>query len=65
MPDSDLFQRIQETFHELYCKEYGDVTHFYSFDTFNEMSPPNGSLNFLKDYGSNIIKSLLKVDSKG
>ncbi len=62
MPDSSLFQLIQERFNQFYVQEYGQVTHFYSMDTFNEMSPPSGESTFLANYGENVIKSLTNID---
>ena len=64
MPESPLFGIIQRKFHEFYVEEYGNISHFYSFDTFNEMSPPSENLNFLQSYGKNIIKRLKEIDSK-
>ena len=65
MPNSTLFRRIQLTFHESYIERYGKVSHFYAFDTFNEMSPPSGSLAFLASYGHSISASLAEMDPVG
>ena len=64
MPNSELFRLIQRRFHYHYVEEYGEVSHFYAFDTFNEMSPPTGNLDFIQRYGRNTIDSLLDVDEK-
>ena len=64
MPNSELFRLIQKRFHHYYVEEYGEVSHFYAFDTFNEMSPPTGNLDFIQRYGRNTIDSLLDVDEK-
>ena len=64
MPESPLFGTIQSRFNQFYKEEYGNVGHFYSFDTFNEMSPPSEDLNFLQSYGKNIINRLKETDSK-
>lgn len=63
MPDSPLFAVIQRTFHEFYVQEYGSISRFYSFDTFNEMSPPSEDLEFLAAYGKNVIARLKGLDS--
>ena len=64
MPDSDLFQLIQQRFHQFYTLEYGNASHFYAFDTFNEMAPPIGDLDFIQNYGLSMIKTLQKMDPK-
>ena len=65
MPDSDLFQLIQQRFHHIYVQEYGNVSHFYAFDTFNEMSPPYGDLDFIQKYGLFVMQTLKTMDPKG
>lgn len=64
MPNSSLFMQINQRFHQFYSQEYAHSSHFYSFDTFNEMSPPSEDVEFLHDYGKNIIKSLTQNDPK-
>lgn len=64
MPSSWLFQEIQRTFFQLYTEEYGNVTHFFAFDTFNEMSPPSEDPDFLRQYGHDLMASLIGLDAK-
>ena len=64
LPNSSLFQTIQLTFEESYTETYGKVSHFYAFDTFNEMSPHTGDLAFLASYGHSISASLTEMDPK-
>ena len=52
------------TFKESYLETYGKVSHFYAFDTFNEMSPHSGDLAFLASYGQSISASLTDMDPK-
>ena len=64
LPNSTLFHSIQMTFKESYLETYGKVSHFYAFDTFNEMSPHSGDLAFLASYGQSISASLTDMDPK-
>jgi alpha-N-acetylglucosaminidase len=65
MPDSELFARIQKTFKKFYDKEYGIITNFYAFDTFNEMSPPSNETSFLTKYGQSISGRIKDMDPNG
>ena len=64
LPNSTLFRNIQLTFKDTYIETYGKVSHFYAFDTFNEMSPHSGDLAFLASYGQSISASLTEMDPK-
>ncbi len=62
-PTENIYGEILNTFNKLYQEEYGETSHFYSFDTFNEMSPPEGSRAFLRRYNHILVDRLKSMDS--
>ncbi|UKZ84012.1 hypothetical protein TrVFT333_011828 [Trichoderma virens FT-333] len=41
---------------------YGNITHFYTLDQFDEITPPSGELNYLRNASSNTWKALKSAD---
>lgn len=42
-------------------KEFG-TNHVYNCDTFNEMAPSSGDLDFLRKVGESVYQSMTQVD---
>ncbi|KAG8253635.1 hypothetical protein J6590_029208 [Homalodisca vitripennis] len=60
-PQEPLFKQIGSMFLEEMVSEFG-TNHIYNCDTFNEMSPSSGDLDFLRSIGESIFQSLTQVD---
>uniref|UniRef100_A0A1B6LQJ1 Alpha-N-acetylglucosaminidase n=1 Tax=Graphocephala atropunctata TaxID=36148 RepID=A0A1B6LQJ1_9HEMI len=60
-PQEPLFKVVGSLFLEEMIKEFG-TNHVYNCDTFNEMTPSSGDLDFLRIVGQSIYKSMTQVD---
>jgi alpha-N-acetylglucosaminidase len=60
---SQLARDLAKDYYTRYQKEYG-TDHFYGMDTFNEMSPPNASSEYLRSYGRAVASMLKSSDSR-
>ena len=60
-PLDPLFKQIGSLFLREQTKEFG-TDHFYSCDTFNEMSPPNKSLTYLASVSRAVYDGMASVD---
>ena len=63
-PTDPLYKQLQKRFIELQKEVYGDVSHIYALDQFNENTPLRGDLQYLKSVSSETIASLKEVDKE-
>lgn len=61
-PEDELFKKVGSLFLKQYIAEFG-TDHVYNCDTFNEMIPSSGDLEYLQRIGREIYKSMEIVDS--
>ncbi|KAI1826032.1 glycoside hydrolase family 89 protein [Xylaria intraflava] len=61
-PLSPLFTELQTRFVAKQQSYYGNVTHFWTLDQFNENDPASGDLDYLESVSSNTWKSLQAAD---
>ncbi|KAL5716188.1 alpha-N-acetylglucosaminidase [Ranunculus cassubicifolius] len=61
-PSDPLFVEIGDAFIRQQIKEYGDVTHIYSCDTFNENLPPTDDPTYISSLGAAVYKAMSKTD---
>lgn len=57
-PNDPLFASLQKSFISKQTAAYGNVTHIYTLDQYNENHPHSGDLDYLRDVASNTIQSL-------
>ncbi len=62
-PVDPLFQKIGKAWIEEQTKLFG-TDHFYAADSFIEMTPPSGDLNYLTNAGRAIYQSMADADPK-
>jgi alpha-N-acetylglucosaminidase len=60
-PQEPLFQRIANLFMEEQTRLFG-TDHLYAADSFIEMTPPSGDLNYLTAIGRAILDGMAKTD---
>ena len=60
-PLDPLFQKLGTAFIEEQTKLFG-TDHLYAADSFIEMTPPSGDLNYLADVGRAIYEGMAKAD---
>uniref|UniRef100_A0A1B6CZE1 Alpha-N-acetylglucosaminidase n=3 Tax=Clastoptera arizonana TaxID=38151 RepID=A0A1B6CZE1_9HEMI len=60
-PDEDLFQMVGEHFMREMISEFG-TNHIYNCDTFNEIIPASGDLNYIAQIGKSVFASMVQVD---
>ncbi|KAF5300021.1 hypothetical protein FQR65_LT09278 [Abscondita terminalis] len=60
-PTDPLFETIGTMFMEELTDEFG-TDHVYSCDSFNEMTPKNDSLSYLRDMGLSVYKGMTAYD---
>ncbi|XP_054276848.1 alpha-N-acetylglucosaminidase isoform X1 [Macrosteles quadrilineatus] len=60
-PEDPLFKDIGSMFLQEMIKEFG-TNHIYNCDTFNEMPPAQGDLDFLRKVGESVFDSMTQVD---
>ncbi|KIP04165.1 glycoside hydrolase family 89 protein [Phlebiopsis gigantea 11061_1 CR5-6] len=61
-PFDPLFTQLQKSFISKQQQAYGNVTHFYTLDQYNEINPANGSTSYLSSISSNTFDSLRAAD---
>ncbi|KAJ5769528.1 hypothetical protein N7520_004087 [Penicillium odoratum] len=61
-PFDDHFATLQASFLRKQQAAYGNVTHIYTLDQYNEMDPYSGNLDYLRNVTSTTWKSLKNVD---
>lgn len=61
-PTDDQFVQLQQSFIEKQFEAYGNVTHYYALDQFNENDPFSGNLDDLKSISKETWESLKKSD---
>lgn len=63
-PFDPLFTTLQKSFIDKQSAAYGNVSHIYTLDQYNENNPYNGSLSYLANISSATLASLKSVDSQ-
>ncbi|GJJ08043.1 hypothetical protein Clacol_002250 [Clathrus columnatus] len=63
-PAEPLFTQIQKLFIQNQKTAYGNVTHMYTLDQYNENNPFSGNLSYLQNISSNTFQSLREADSQ-
>ena len=61
-PSDPLFAQLQKSFVRKQKEYYGDVTHIYTLDQFNENDPISGDLTELKALANTVWRSLKEAD---
>lgn len=61
-PFDPLFSQMQNSFISKQQDAYGNITHFYTLDQYNENNPFSGNLTYLSSIGSGTISSLRQAD---
>lgn len=61
-PFDDHFAQLQKSFISKQKAAYGNVTHIYTLDQYNELNPYSGNLTYLHDIATSTIQSLKSVD---
>ncbi|KAI7547734.1 hypothetical protein KC331_g4833 [Hortaea werneckii] len=61
-PFDPLFARLQKSFISKQKAAYGDITHIYTLDQYNENDPYSGGLDYLHNITSTTIASLKAAD---
>lgn len=57
-----LFAQLQETFLKIQREAFGEVTHVYTLDQYNENVPASGDTGYLSNISSSTFASLRAVD---
>lgn len=57
-----MFTEMQKSFITKQQQAYGNVTHFYTLDQYNEINPASGNLSYLASISSNTFDSLRVAD---
>ncbi|KIJ26768.1 glycoside hydrolase family 89 protein [Sphaerobolus stellatus SS14] len=63
-PFNPLFSQIQTSFIKKQKQAYGDVSHIYTLDRYNENEPFSGDLGYLRNVSSHTFNSLRVADPK-
>ncbi|KAI0692938.1 alpha-N-acetylglucosaminidase [Cytidiella melzeri] len=61
-PFDPLFAQMQKSFISKQQAAYGNITHFYTLDQYNENDPFSGNLTYLSSVGASTIASLRVAD---
>lgn len=61
-PFDPHFARMQKSFLTKQLEAYGNVTHIYTLDQYNEMTPYSGDLNFLRNVSKTTMNIFKYVD---
>ncbi|KAI0789466.1 alpha-N-acetylglucosaminidase [Abortiporus biennis] len=61
-PFDPLFATLQKSFLQKQLAAYGNVTHYYTLDQYNENTPSNGDLDYLSNIANSTLSSLRSVD---
>ncbi|KAI9642550.1 hypothetical protein NHQ30_009355 [Ciborinia camelliae] len=63
-PTDPLFTTLQHVFLRLQSEYYGNITHIYTLDQYNENSPASGDLSYLRNVSRGTYESLRTFDSR-
>lgn len=61
-PFDDHFAQLQKSFISKQQAAYGNVTHIYTLDQYNELNPYSGNLTYLHNIATSTIQSLKAAD---
>jgi alpha-N-acetylglucosaminidase len=61
-PFDPLFAQMQKSFISKQQAAYGNITHFYTLDQYNEINPFSGNLSYLSNVSSSTVASLRAAD---
>ncbi|KAJ5965263.1 hypothetical protein N7481_011977 [Penicillium waksmanii] len=61
-PFDDHFAELQHSFISKQASAYGNITHIYTLDQYNENTPPSGDLDLLRNISRGTMKSLKEAD---
>jgi alpha-N-acetylglucosaminidase len=61
-PFDALFEKMQISFISKQTAAYGNVSHIYTLDQYNENSPASGDLSYLRNVSSSTFNSLRAAD---
>lgn len=61
-PTDPNYARLQKSFLTKQIEAYGNVTHFYTLDQYNEMTPYSGDTDILRNVSKQTLNSLKAVD---
>ncbi|KAI0695655.1 alpha-N-acetylglucosaminidase [Cytidiella melzeri] len=61
-PFDPMFAQMQKLFISKQQAAYGNITHFYTLDQYNEIDPFSGNLTYLSSISSNTVASLRAAD---
>ena len=61
-PFDPLYLEMQKSFISKQAEAYGNVSHIYTLDQYNENDPASGDLDYLKNVTSGTIKALKAAD---
>jgi alpha-N-acetylglucosaminidase len=61
-PFDPLYAKMQKSFIQKQREAYGDVTHIYTLDQYNENDPYSGNLDYLRNVTKNTIHALKAAD---
>ena len=61
-PFDPLFAKMQKNFIERQTAAYGEVSHIYTLDQYNENDPFSGELDYLQNVTKNTIHALKAAD---
>ena len=63
-PVDPTFTQLQQSFISKQAEAYGNITHIYTLDQYNENDPYSGDLDYLTNVSYNTWKSLKSADSE-
>jgi alpha-N-acetylglucosaminidase len=63
-PDDPAFEMLQKSFISKQAEAYGNITHVYTLDQFNENDPSSGDVGYLRNVSYNTWQSLKAADSE-
>ena len=63
-PTDPLYATLQKSFMTKQSDAYGNISHIYTLDQYNENSPFSGDLGYLHNVSSNTLNSLRAADPK-
>eukprot|EP00250_Pteridium_aquilinum_P010707 c19578_g1_i1 orf=83-2524(+) len=63
-PNDELFVEIGKAFVQQQIKEYGEITHVYNCDTFNENEPPTNDPSYIGSLGAAVYKAMHAGDDE-
>lgn len=61
-PFDPLFAKMQKTFLQKQQEAYGEVSHIYTLDQYNEIDPYSGKLDYLRNVTKNTVQALKGAD---